>query len=151
MPEGIPLFIRQNAKGFRRRRYFIAYFLQKFPPQIFHSIFSSALRAKTYSENIAMKYLRCLDNMKGERNRFGIVFPPQAFHGIFSSEVSAADISHIFFSASRKTYSENIAARNICGCFADNRRVKGIGSELCFRRRHSMAYFSSEVSAADIS
>ena len=32
----------------------------KFPLQVFHSIFSSALRAKTYSENIAMKYLQLL-------------------------------------------------------------------------------------------
>ncbi len=30
----------------------------RFPLQVFHGIFSSALRAKTYSENIAMKYLR---------------------------------------------------------------------------------------------
>ena len=30
----------------------------KFPPQAFHGIFSSALRAKTYSENISVGYRR---------------------------------------------------------------------------------------------
>ena len=41
----------------------------KFPPQAVHGIFSSALRAKTYSENIAMKYLRLLPGqMAGGRD-----------------------------------------------------------------------------------
>ncbi len=37
---------------------------KRFLPQVFHSIFSSALRAKTYSENIAMEYLRLLSVLR---------------------------------------------------------------------------------------
>jgi hypothetical protein len=35
-----------------------------FPPQVHHGIFSSALRAETYSENIAMMYPRLLHGQR---------------------------------------------------------------------------------------
>jgi hypothetical protein len=47
-----------------------------FPPQGFHGIFSSALRAETYSENIAPEPLRLLS---GQRKR--------------TDEISAANLS----------------------------------------------------------